>query len=76
MDDLGTTLLELVAGDVDQREEISGLVIYDPLDEPVLGPRSLVLGIGVDPSGDTLPGCSARSATTTRSGWSSGRRSP
>ncbi|MEV1001506.1 helix-turn-helix domain-containing protein [Nonomuraea sp. NPDC050202] len=55
LDDLGTTLLELVAGDVDQREEISGLVIHDPLDEPVLGPRSLVLGIGVDPSGDTLP---------------------
>ncbi|TYB60151.1 PucR family transcriptional regulator [Nonomuraea sp. PA05] len=55
LDDLGATLLELVAGDVDQREEISGLVIYDPLDEPVLGPRSLVLGIGVDPAGETLP---------------------
>ncbi|MCK2215355.1 helix-turn-helix domain-containing protein [Actinomadura sp. ATCC 31491] len=54
LDDLGTTLLELVAGDVDQREEISGLVIHDPLDEPVLAPRSLVLGVGVDPSGGTL----------------------
>ncbi|MBO3746088.1 helix-turn-helix domain-containing protein [Streptosporangiaceae bacterium NEAU-GS5] len=54
LDDLGTTLLELVAGEVDHPEEISGLVIFDPLDEPVLAPRSLVLGVGVDPAGGTL----------------------
>ncbi|MBF8184442.1 helix-turn-helix domain-containing protein [Nonomuraea sp. K274] len=54
LDDLGTTLLELVAGDVDHPGEISGLVIFDPLDEPVLGPRSLVLGVGVDPAGGML----------------------
>lgn len=56
LDDLGTTLLELVIGDVDHPGEISGLVIFDPLDEPVLPPRSLVLGVGVDPAGGTLGG--------------------
>ncbi|GAA4557416.1 PucR family transcriptional regulator [Planotetraspora kaengkrachanensis] len=54
LDDLGSTLLELVAGDVDQPEGISALAIFDPLDEPVLAPRSLVLGVGVDPAGGNL----------------------
>ncbi|GAA4588268.1 helix-turn-helix domain-containing protein [Planotetraspora phitsanulokensis] len=54
LDDLGSTLLELVAGDVDQPEGISALAIFDPLDEPVLAPRSLVLGVGVDPASGTL----------------------
>ncbi|MET8144553.1 helix-turn-helix domain-containing protein [Sphaerisporangium sp. NPDC005288] len=56
LDDLGTTLLEPVAGDAGRPGEISGLVIFDPLDEPVLPPRSLVLGVGVDPAGGTLAG--------------------
>ncbi|GLX97074.1 PucR family transcriptional regulator [Herbidospora sp. NBRC 101105] len=55
LDDLGSTLLELVAGDVDHPEGISALVIFDPLDEPVLAPRSLVLGVGVDPAAGGLP---------------------
>ncbi|WP_062351658.1 PucR family transcriptional regulator [Herbidospora yilanensis] len=55
LDDLGSTLLELVAGDVDHPEGISALVIFDPLDEPVLDPRSLVLGVGVDPAAGALP---------------------
>ncbi|MFC6082707.1 PucR family transcriptional regulator [Sphaerisporangium aureirubrum] len=55
LDDLGSTLLELVAGDVDHPEGISALVIFDPLDEPVLAPRSLVLGVGVDPAAGALP---------------------
>ncbi|MDN4171865.1 helix-turn-helix domain-containing protein [Nocardioides sp. SOB77] len=48
MDDLGSTLLELVHGDRERDEAISGVVIHDPLDAPVLAPRALVLGIGVD----------------------------
>ncbi|WP_157518711.1 PucR family transcriptional regulator [Herbidospora mongoliensis] len=54
LDDLGSTLLEVVAGDVDHPEGISALVIYDPLDEPVLAPRSLVLGVGIDQAAGTL----------------------
>ncbi|WP_433006850.1 PucR family transcriptional regulator [Kribbella sp. CA-294648] len=47
LDDLGATLLELVHGDPDQRAEIGGVVIHDPLDEPVLPRHSLVLGVGL-----------------------------
>ncbi|MDH2425587.1 helix-turn-helix domain-containing protein [Sphaerisporangium sp. TRM90804] len=54
LDDLGSTLLELVAGDVGHPEGISALVIFDPLDEPVLAPRSLVLGVGVVPDAGAL----------------------
>ena len=35
LDDLGDTLLELVAGDPDAQGEIGGVVIHDPYDEPV-----------------------------------------
>ena len=45
--DLGTTLLELVWGDAGRAGEIGGIVIADPVDEPVLPPRALVLGVGV-----------------------------
>ncbi|WP_253943859.1 PucR family transcriptional regulator [Nocardioides marmotae] len=48
MDDLGSTLLELVHGDRQREEAIGGVVIHDPLDAPVLPPRALVLGIGVE----------------------------
>ena len=47
LDDLGATLLELVHGDADHEGEIGGVVIFDPLDEPVLPAHALVLGIGV-----------------------------
>jgi DNA-binding PucR family transcriptional regulator len=47
LDDLGATLLELVRGDPDQPEELGGIVIYDPVDEPVLPPHALVLGVGL-----------------------------
>ncbi|VXB50622.1 PucR family transcriptional regulator [Arthrobacter sp. 9V] len=47
LDDLGATLLELVAGDVGRPDEIGGVVIHDPFDEPVLPPNALVLGIGL-----------------------------
>src|SRR4051812_3129307 len=48
LDDLGTTLLDLVHGDLDRPGDISGIVIHDPLDQPVLSPHALVLGVGVE----------------------------
>ncbi|MFD3406079.1 PucR family transcriptional regulator [Kribbella sp. NPDC058693] len=47
LDDLGATLLELVHGDPDGPAEIGGIVIHDPLDEPVLPSNALVLGVGL-----------------------------
>lgn len=47
LDDLGATLLELVHGDPDRPEEIGGIVIHDPLDEPVLPRHALILGVGL-----------------------------
>jgi DNA-binding PucR family transcriptional regulator len=48
LDDLGATLLDLAHGDPDRHRDIGGVVIYDPLDQPVLPPHALVLGVGVD----------------------------
>ena len=47
LDDLGWTLLELVCGDADAVDEIGGVAIHDPVDEPVLPRRALVLGVGI-----------------------------
>lgn len=47
LDNLGTTMLDLVAGEVNLTSEISGVVIHDPLDEPVYPERTLVLGVGL-----------------------------
>lgn len=47
VDDLGTTLLDLAHGAADRRENIGGIVIHDPVDEPVLPRYALVLGIGL-----------------------------
>ena len=60
LDDLGATLLELVCapsgagggggavpGSWSGSDEIGGVAIYDPVDEPVLPGRALVLGVGV-----------------------------
>lgn len=44
---LGTTLLQVAAGQPDPAGEIGGVVIHDPLDEPELPPRGLLLGVGV-----------------------------
>ena len=52
LEDLGSTLLELVYGDADVSSDISGVVIHDPLDEPLWPPRSLVFGIGVSEPDD------------------------
>ncbi|ACU73122.1 putative transcriptional regulator, PucR family [Catenulispora acidiphila DSM 44928] len=47
LDYLGTTLLDLAAGDPGCAPEVGGVVIHDPLDEPALPPGALVLGVGV-----------------------------
>ncbi|QNG35655.1 PucR family transcriptional regulator [Geodermatophilaceae bacterium NBWT11] len=47
LDDLGTTLLELLHGDPEAVPRLGGVVIHDPIDEPQLPPAALVLGVGV-----------------------------
>jgi len=47
VDDLGATLLDLVHGESDQPEDIGGIVIHDPVDDPVLPRHALVLGVGL-----------------------------
>ncbi|NEE02762.1 PucR family transcriptional regulator [Phytoactinopolyspora halotolerans] len=47
MDDLGSTLLEVVAGRVDPATGVGGVVFHDPLDPPDLAERALVLGVGL-----------------------------
>jgi hypothetical protein len=47
LDDLGATLLELLHGDSERPGDIGGVVIHDPLDEPVLPRNALVLGVGL-----------------------------
>ena len=46
LDDLGATLLELVcAPSGPASDEIGGVAIHDPVDEPALPRRALVLGV-------------------------------
>jgi PucR C-terminal helix-turn-helix domain/GGDEF-like domain len=52
LDDLGTTLLELVHGDPDRAGDIGGVAIHDPIEEPVLPQRALVLGVGLHEPGE------------------------
>lgn len=47
LDDLGATLLEFVRGDASAAGEVGGVAIHDPVDEPVLPRRALVLGVGM-----------------------------
>lgn len=47
LDHLGTTLLDLAAGDPECARDIGGVVIHDPFDEPMPLPGALVLGVGV-----------------------------
>lgn len=47
LDDLGTTLLELVHGRPDRAPDLGGVAFHDPLDPPLLPPGALVLGVGV-----------------------------
>ncbi|GAA4363678.1 helix-turn-helix domain-containing protein [Actinomadura verrucosospora] len=51
LEELGTTLLDVVCGDVELAGDIGGVVIYDPLDEPELPSNALVMGVGLhDPA--------------------------
>ena len=55
LDDLGATLLELVCAPSTPgagSDEIGGVAIHDPVDEPVLPRRALVLGVGVHAPAD------------------------
>lgn len=52
VDDLGATLLDLVHGDPDRPEDIGGIVIHDPVDDPVLPRHALVLGVGLQDPDD------------------------
>ncbi len=47
LDDLGTALLGLIHGEAERADDIGGVVIYDPVDEPLLPRHALVLGVGV-----------------------------
>ncbi|NUS58554.1 MAG: PucR family transcriptional regulator [Streptomycetaceae bacterium] len=53
LEDLGTTLLDLVCGDPKRADAIGGVVIHDPLDEPALPRQALVLGVSVHGPADT-----------------------
>lgn len=51
LEELGTTLLDVVCGDAGLAGDIGGVVIHDPLDEPELPDNALVLGVGLhDPA--------------------------
>ncbi|WP_214321215.1 helix-turn-helix domain-containing protein [Nonomuraea sediminis] len=51
LEELGTTLLDVVCGDAGLAADIGGVVIHDPLDEPELPDNALVLGVGLhDPA--------------------------
>ncbi|MFF3396682.1 PucR family transcriptional regulator [Streptomyces sp. NPDC002669] len=47
IDDLGSTLIEVAAGEADPARPIGGVLIQDPLDEPAALPGAVVLGVGV-----------------------------
>ncbi|MGH3165934.1 MAG: PucR family transcriptional regulator [Trebonia sp.] len=57
LDDLGTTLLELVCAPASASalagpDEIGGVAIHDPVDEPALPRRALVLGVALHAPSD------------------------
>nr|WP_246407261.1 PucR family transcriptional regulator [Modestobacter versicolor] len=57
LDHLGTTLLEVAAGEPTlplAEQGVGGVVIHDPVDAPVLPSRALVLGVGVHEPDDVL----------------------
>ncbi|MFD0888741.1 hypothetical protein ACFQ08_29745, partial [Streptosporangium algeriense] len=52
LEELGTTLLDVVCGDVRLTRDIGGVVIHDPLDEPALPDDALVMGVGLSDHAD------------------------
>ncbi|MFF8418670.1 helix-turn-helix domain-containing protein [Streptomyces sp. NPDC015680] len=47
LNDLGSTLIEVLAGEADPARAVTGVLIQDPLDEPARLPGAVVLGVGV-----------------------------
>ncbi|MEV8454166.1 helix-turn-helix domain-containing protein [Streptomyces sp. NPDC052095] len=47
INDLGSTLIEVVAGEADPARAVTGVLIQDPRDEPARLPGAVVLGVGV-----------------------------
>ncbi|MYW02716.1 PucR family transcriptional regulator, partial [Streptomyces sp. SID3343] len=47
IDDLGSTLFEVVAGVPDHERQVTGVLIHDPRDEPARLPGAIVLGVAV-----------------------------
>ncbi|MEU6010653.1 hypothetical protein [Streptomyces sp. NPDC047453] len=47
LEELGSTLLDVICGDAERAGDIGGVVIHDPLDEPELPDRALVLGVAL-----------------------------
>ncbi|MGO2519888.1 MAG: PucR family transcriptional regulator [Microbacterium sp.] len=46
-DNLGVTLLDVAHGAIDVDQQIGGVVIHDPVDEPSYPPHAIVLAIGI-----------------------------
>ncbi|WP_030245353.1 PucR family transcriptional regulator [Streptomyces sp. NRRL S-350] len=59
LDDLGSTLLDLVHGDVGAVREISGVAIHDPYDEQSYPPSAIVLATAVRGADEIVPLLSA-----------------
>lgn len=47
LDDLGSTVLDVVYGRIDPRRRVNVAVIVDPFDPPAITPHAIVLGVGV-----------------------------
>ncbi|MCE0538135.1 helix-turn-helix domain-containing protein [Kineosporia rhizophila] len=54
LEDLGVTLLDVVHGQAQRPEEISAVVIHDPVDEPPLPPHAVVLGVGLQTAQEVI----------------------
>ncbi|WP_145724860.1 CdaR family transcriptional regulator [Nocardioides sp. J9] len=54
LEDLGATLLELCCGDPDDVDQITNVVIHDPLDDSPLPRQALVLGVGISEPADVV----------------------
>ncbi|WP_164233124.1 PucR family transcriptional regulator [Microbacterium hydrocarbonoxydans] len=47
MEELGSTLLDVIAGEIDPDRSVEAIVIHDPLDEPDAPRGGIVLGVGI-----------------------------
>ncbi|WP_435743268.1 PucR family transcriptional regulator [Microbacterium sp. PMB16] len=52
MEELGSALLDVIAGEIDPERSVEAIVIHDPLDEPDAPRGGLVLGVGLSESAD------------------------